>query len=71
MGGVGKSTVALATAETGRSRGWRVWWVTATDTASLTRGMLEVLHQLGAPESVTRPVRERCPDRRRACMGIP
>jgi hypothetical protein len=58
MGGLGKSTVALAVAREARSRGWRVWWVTATDTASLAGGMLEVLHELGAPESVTRPVRE-------------
>ena len=58
MGGVGKSTVALAAAKTARSAGWAVWWITATDAASLTGGMLEVLGQLGAPESVTRPVRE-------------
>ncbi len=61
MGGLGKSTVALATAETARAKGWQVWWVTATDTASLTGGMLEVLRQLGAPESVTQPVREGAP----------
>jgi NB-ARC domain len=58
MGGIGKSTVALATAESARALGWRVWWVTATDTASLNGGILEVLGQLGAPESVTAPVRE-------------
>ena len=58
MGGLGKSTVALAVAATARAAGWRVWWVTATDAASLTGGMLEVLQQLGAPEAVTRPVRE-------------
>lgn len=61
MGGLGKSTVALATAQTAQARGWRVWWVTAADAASLTGGMLEVLHQLGAPESVTRPVRQGSP----------
>jgi Mrp family chromosome partitioning ATPase len=54
MGGLGKSTVALAVADRALKRGWRVWWITATDTASLTWGMLEVLAQLGAPESVTR-----------------
>jgi hypothetical protein len=32
--------------------------VNASDAASLTGGMLEVLAQLGAPESVLRPVRE-------------
>lgn len=58
MGGIGKSTVALAAADIARARGWRVWWITATDTASLTGGMLEVLGQLGAPEFVTGPVRE-------------
>jgi len=58
MGGLGKSTVALAVADTARARGRRAWWVTATDTASLTGGILEVLAQLGAPESVTRLVRE-------------
>jgi len=61
MGGMGKSTVALAVAETARLKGWRVWWVTATDTASLTGGMLEVLRQLGAPESVTQAVRDGAP----------
>jgi tetratricopeptide (TPR) repeat protein len=61
MGGLGKSTMALATAQTARARGWRVWWVTATDTASLTGGMLEVLRQLRAPETVIKPVREGAP----------
>jgi tetratricopeptide (TPR) repeat protein len=61
MGGLGKSTVALAAARTARTSGWRVWWVNASDLASLTGGMLEVLTQLGAPESVTRPVREGSP----------
>jgi tetratricopeptide (TPR) repeat protein len=41
-----------------RGRGWRVWWVSASDTASLMGGMLEVLHQLEAPEDVTRPLQE-------------
>jgi tetratricopeptide (TPR) repeat protein len=58
MGGLGKSTMALAAAQTAGARGWRVWWVTATDTAALTGGMLEILRQLGAPETVTQPVRE-------------
>lgn len=61
MGGLGKSTVALATAATAQARGWQVWWVTATDTASLTGGILEVLRQMGAPESVAGPVREGAP----------
>jgi tetratricopeptide (TPR) repeat protein/Mrp family chromosome partitioning ATPase len=61
MGGLGKSTVALATAQAARAAGWWVWWVNASDSASLTGGMLEVLGQLGAPESVLRPVREGSP----------
>ena len=61
LGGLGKSTVALAIADRALKRGWRVWWVTATDTASLTGGMLEVLAQLGAPESLTRLVQENAP----------
>jgi len=61
MGGLGKSTVALATAQVAQALGWRVWWVTATDAASLTGGILEVLYQLDAPLSVTRPVREGSP----------
>jgi tetratricopeptide (TPR) repeat protein len=61
MGGMGKSTAALAVAQAARSRGWRVWWVSASDQASLTGGMLEVLRLLRAPESVTRPVLEGAP----------
>jgi CRP-like cAMP-binding protein/tetratricopeptide (TPR) repeat protein len=58
MGGLGKSTVALAAAKMAKDRGYRVWWVGATDTALLTSGMLEVLRELDAPESVIAPVRE-------------
>jgi CRP-like cAMP-binding protein/tetratricopeptide (TPR) repeat protein len=58
MGGLGKSTVALAATRMAKDRGYRVWWVSAADTASLTGGMLEVLRELGAPESVIAPVRE-------------
>jgi CRP-like cAMP-binding protein/tetratricopeptide (TPR) repeat protein len=58
MGGLGKSTVGLAAARMARERGYRVWWVRASDSALLTSGMLEVLRELGAPESVTAPVRE-------------
>jgi tetratricopeptide (TPR) repeat protein len=61
MGGVGKSTIALAAAQTARDSGWRVWWVNATDAASLAGGMLEILHQLHAPEVVTQAVRESAP----------
>jgi hypothetical protein len=41
-----------------KDRGYRVWWVGATDSALLTSGMLEVLRELDAPESVIAPVRE-------------
>ena len=58
MGGLGKSTVALTAARMARQRGYRVWWVHAADTARLTSGMLEVLRELGAPESVSVSVRE-------------
>ena len=58
MGGMGKSTVALAATRMAKDRGYRVWWVSAADTASLTGGMLEVLRELSAPESVIAPVRE-------------
>ena len=58
MGGLGKSTVALAAAKMAKDRGYRVWWLDATDTALLTSGMLEVLRELQAPESVIAPVRE-------------
>ncbi len=58
MGGMGKSTLALSAARMARERGYRVWWLRAADTALLTSGMLEVLRELGAPESVTVPVRE-------------
>lgn len=58
MGGLGKSTVALAAAKMAKDRGYRVWWLGATDTALLTSGMLEVLRELHAPESVIAPVRE-------------
>ena len=58
MGGLGKSTVALAAARMAKDRGYRVWWLGATDSALLTSGMLEVLRELHAPESVVAPVRE-------------
>jgi tetratricopeptide (TPR) repeat protein len=58
MGGLGKSTIALTAARLAKERGYRVWWVNAADSALLTSAMLEVLRELGAPESVTVPVRE-------------
>ncbi len=70
MGGLGKSTVALAVARVARARGWRVWWVTAADAASLTGGMLEVLRELGAPDAVTAGAGG-CADRAGARVGVP
>jgi CRP-like cAMP-binding protein/tetratricopeptide (TPR) repeat protein len=61
MGGLGKSTIALSAARMARERGYRVWWLRAADTAQLTSAMLEVLRELGAPDSVTVPVREGSP----------
>jgi CRP-like cAMP-binding protein/tetratricopeptide (TPR) repeat protein len=61
MGGLGKSTIALEATRMARSRGYRVWWVGAADTALLAGGMLEVLRELRAPESVMAPVREGAP----------
>ena len=61
MGGLGKSTMALAAAQMARTKGWRVWWVTATDTASLSGGMLGVLRQLHAPAAVAQAVQEGAP----------
>ena len=61
MGGVGKSTVALAVADAARSRGYRVWWVNAADRAFLIGGLLELLGQLDAPEMLLRLIREDAP----------
>jgi tetratricopeptide (TPR) repeat protein len=61
MGGLGKTTMALAAARVARSRGWRVWWVACTDAASFNGGMLEVLQQLQAPDVVVQLVREAAP----------
>jgi CRP-like cAMP-binding protein/tetratricopeptide (TPR) repeat protein len=61
MGGLGKSTIALEATRMAKARGYRVWWVGAADTALLTGGMLEVLRELRAPESVMAPVRDGAP----------
>lgn len=47
--GSGKLTVALKVAAAARDRGHRVWWVSAADPNQVTRGMLAVATQLGAP----------------------
>jgi Tetratricopeptide repeat len=61
MGGIGKSTVALQAAKVAHEQGWQVWWVNASDTATLTGGILEILDRLGAPRSVLRTVQEGAP----------
>ena len=53
--------MALVAAETARARKWSVWWVNATDAGSINGGILEVLRQLDAPESVVQPIREGVP----------
>jgi tetratricopeptide (TPR) repeat protein len=58
IGGVGKSTVALAAAKAAIDKGWRVWWINASDGATLTGCIMEMLHQLHAPASVTKAVSE-------------
>ncbi|QYC40054.1 hypothetical protein Nocox_12180 [Nonomuraea coxensis DSM 45129] len=49
LGGVGKTTVALALAERARELGCLVWWVSATDGASMTAALLGLAGDLGAP----------------------
>lgn len=46
-GGAGKTTVATALAEHVRSRGGRVWWISAVDPVSLSQGVTAVARQLG------------------------
>ncbi|MFG3419987.1 FxSxx-COOH system tetratricopeptide repeat protein, partial [Micromonospora sp. NPDC048063] len=48
MGGRGKTTVALAAAKEARAAGWRVWWVSAVDRATLVAGMSAVAREAGA-----------------------
>ena len=71
MGGLGKSTIALEATRMARARGYRVWWVGAADTALLTGGMLEVLRELGAPESMSGVSTRRGADRAAAGVGVP
>ena len=57
MGGVGKSTVALAAAKMALDKGWRVCWINSVTTATLTGGVVEMLDQLNAPVLVIQAVR--------------
>lgn len=54
MGGIGKSTVALALCAALSRRAPRqrplIWWVPATDTTSLTAAMLSISRELGASD---------------------
>jgi Tetratricopeptide repeat len=53
LGGVGKTTVALALAAEARAGGGSVWWVSGADAASVTEGLLAVAMSLGtAPAEV-------------------
>ncbi|WP_205797180.1 tetratricopeptide repeat protein [Micromonospora sp. CMU55-4] len=49
MGGCGKTTVALAAAREAQASGWRVWWVSAMDRATLVAGMSALAREAGAP----------------------
>ncbi|MEO3798457.1 tetratricopeptide repeat protein [Nonomuraea sp. B1E8] len=49
LGGVGKTTVALALAERARRTGRRVWWIAATDAQTVTSSLLALAAELGAP----------------------
>ncbi|MFI7026663.1 tetratricopeptide repeat protein, partial [Micromonospora sp. NPDC049900] len=48
MGGCGKTTVALAATREAQASGWRVWWVSAVDGATLVAGMSAVAREAGA-----------------------
>ncbi|TDD24951.1 tetratricopeptide repeat protein [Nonomuraea diastatica] len=48
LGGVGKTTVALALAERARRTGRRVWWIAATDAQTVTSSLLALAAELGA-----------------------
>ena len=67
IGGIGKSTIAIAFAEInlksrlGR-RARHVWWVSAADQSSLTGGLTTVARQLGAGESDLEVIRAAKPD---------
>jgi tetratricopeptide (TPR) repeat protein len=49
MGGVGKTTVALALTAQQQAAGADVWWVPGADAASVSDGMLAVAMSLGTP----------------------
>ena len=49
LGGTGKSTVALRTAEEAAQSGRPVWWVAAGDAGTVTTALLGLARELGAP----------------------
>lgn len=49
MGGVGKTTIALALAERARRNLQHIWWISAVDRASVIDSMLSLALELGAP----------------------
>jgi hypothetical protein len=53
VGGTGKSTIALATADRAGRSGHDVWWVTATDPVTVNSSLLALAARLGAqPERI-------------------
>lgn len=49
LGGVGKTTVALALSKTAISQGRLVWWVSGADASSLLALMMTLAGEIGAP----------------------
>jgi tetratricopeptide (TPR) repeat protein len=67
IGGIGKSTIAIAFAEISMKsrlgrRARHVWWVSAADQSSLTGGLTTVARQLGAGEADLEVIRAAKPD---------
>ncbi|MHA6781068.1 tetratricopeptide repeat protein [Pseudonocardia saturnea] len=60
-GGSGKSTVALTVADEAQRRGHHVWWVSASDPNQVTRGMMAVATELGAPLSELNAIQSDAP----------
>lgn len=51
-GGTGKTTAAEALAGRAREMGHRVWWVSAADPVTMSRGLTEIAKQLGDVDDV-------------------
>ena len=50
LGGLGKSTVALAVARDAAAAGLRTWWVAVADPVSVASALLALARKLGAPD---------------------